>query len=110
MHQNHVLHPSQTHCSNGSGPNQGTKAADSGPRRRIAGRGFAATVVDVPPTPAAFNLTNRGGRDDLMTEFSSRGPALLVSRPDPMFLPRGVQTWAARNSGRPFHRPPDIKL
>jgi len=49
-------------------------------------------------------LTNRRRDGDLTFEICTRGPAVFGAEADPfpMFLPRGVQTWAAI-LGRPFH-------
>jgi hypothetical protein len=75
----------------GCGPNKGAKTADSGPGQRAAPRDIAATPVDVRGRSNRLSLTNRASDGVLASEIQlTRAGSIVIGRPDPMFLPRGV--------------------
>ena len=91
IYAKHHHHPLPGQNTKGCGPNKGIKAADSGLARRLALRDFAATSVDVLAPHCRLKLTNRTRHGALVGETQlTRAGSIVIGRPDPMFLPRGV--------------------
>jgi hypothetical protein len=80
-----------TKITKGCGPNKGAKTAAFWPASRSRKRGFPATLVEHRARLTAFKLTNRACRGALVVEIQlTRAGSIVIGRPDPMFLPRGV--------------------